>query len=38
MARYNQKDKFMSGGLLLLDSGKVDEKVAILIACYGDGI
>jgi len=38
VARYSQKNRYMSGGFLLLDGTKIDEKVAILIACYGDGI
>jgi hypothetical protein len=38
VARYSQKNRYANGGLLLLDAGKVDEKIAILIACYGDGI
>jgi hypothetical protein len=38
VGRYSQKSKYMSGGLLVVDAKQMDEKVAILMACYSYGV
>jgi hypothetical protein len=38
VGRYSQKSKYMNGGLLVVDAKKMDERVAILMACYSYGV